>query len=251
MQREVLSLVQDGFADFRRQVGRTRLGLLSVASHVCAGPRLIEQVLSGRRPASIVDHLQLPWLPIWPGLTAKPLHNHQSHPWTALLREASVDIRRELAAVRQSFHVARYESASRAKPWTVYYFYLEGRPIAEHLAACPRTAEVLRQIPHNGFHVCFSAIEPGGSLKPHTGPTNASLTAHLGLENCAGTRLWIADDSADYRDGEVLVFDDSFVHRVEHSGVHTRYTLMITFWHPELNTLERALLSRIVRMAPS
>ena len=51
-------------------------------------------------------------------------------------------------------------------------------------------------------------------------------------------------------DDEVLVFDDSFVHWVEHTGSRTRYTLMITFWHPALNPLERTLLRQVVRMAP-
>jgi len=150
----------------------------------------------------------------------------------------------------RSFLLARYASDQNPKPWTTFYFYLEGRPVAENLAACPRTAALLNKIPHNGFHVCFSAIEPGGSLDPHTGPTNASLTAHLGLLDCGGARLWVGDASADYRDGEVLVFDDSFVHRVEHAGARTRYTLMITFWHPELGAVERAFLSRVVRLAP-
>ena len=123
--------------------------------------------------------------------------------------------------------------------------------MADHLAACPRTADVLLRIPHNSFHVCFSAIEPGGALLPHTGPTNASLTAHLGLIDCAGARLWVADTSVDYSDDDVLVFDDSFVHWVEHSGSRTRFTLMITFWHPELSAVERTLLRRVVRMAPT
>lgn len=215
-----------------------------------ASPRLLRRALGSRRPDRSDTGLQLPWLPTWPGLSARPLHDGRDHPWIELLRQASADIREELLAVQQSFRLARYESSSRPKPWTTYYFFLEGRPMADHLAACPRTADVLRRIPHNGFHVCFSAIEPGGTLLPHTGPTNASLTAHLGLTGCAGSRLWVADTSVDYRDDEVLVFDDSFVHWVEHAGSSTRYTLMITFWHPELNALERSLLRQVVRMAP-
>ena len=149
--------------------------------------------------------------------------------------------------MQQSFARAHYDSKHNAKQWNTYYFYLQGNAVEEHLRACPRTAEVLSKIPHNGFHVCFSAIEPGGSLHPHTGPTNASLTAHLGLANCAGARLWVAGESTRYCDGEVLVFDDSFVHWVENTGVTIRYTLMITFWHPELNALERAFLKQVIR----
>ena len=109
---------------------------------------------------------------------------------------------------------------------------------------------MLAKIPHNGFHVCFSAIEPGGTLDPHTGPSNASLTAHLGLVDCEGARLWVADRSTEYRAGEVLVFDDSYLHWVQHDGPRRRYSLMITFWHPDLGAAERAFLAQVVRMAP-
>lgn len=40
------------------------------------------------------------------------------------------------------------------------------------------------------------------------------------------------------------------VHWVENSGTLTRYTQMITFWHPDLSRLERAFLRQVVRRAP-
>ena len=55
--------------------------------------------------------------------------------------------------------------------------------------------------------------------------------------------------TAEYRDDDVLVFDDSFVHRVDHEGTGVRCTLMITFWHPELNALERTFFRRVVQSA--
>lgn len=114
------------------------------------------------------------------------------------------------------------------------------------MAACPKTAQVLAWIPHNGLHVCYSAIAPGGSLRPHTGPTNASLTAHLGLADCDGATLVVEDQSLEYGVGDVLVFDDSFVHWVEQAGSRVRHTLMVTFWHPELHALERGFLRLVL-----
>ena len=46
----------------------------------------------------------------------------------------------------------------------------------------------------------------------------------------------------------MLVFDDSFVQWVENAGAATRYTLMITFWHPDLSWLERVFLGLVLRM---
>ena len=244
-----LARIRAGTADFRENVGGANIRLFTAAGRLLAAPRLIVSCAGARPAADVPTDLQMPWLPSWPGLAATPLHDPLNHPWTRRLREAAPEIREELAAVRESFARARYDSDDNEKPWNTFYFYLEGRPNRENLSSCPRTAAVLQSIPHNAFHVCFSALEPGGSLQLHTGPTNASLTAHLGLESCAGARLTVADRTAEYRDGEVLVFDDSFVHGVENSGSAVRYTLMVTFWHPQLSFLERAFLRHVIRRA--
>jgi aspartyl/asparaginyl beta-hydroxylase (cupin superfamily) len=244
-----LTKIRAGNEAFREQTGPTKLGLFNAAAQTLAAPRRLAGALARHGPPPGHPELQIPWLPRWPALSAIPLHDARRHPWTERVRQAWPDIRRELDGVLQGFSRARYDSHHNPKPWNTFYFYLQGRPVEENIAACPRTAAVLRRIPHNGFHVCFSAIEPGGTLHPHTGPTNASLTAHLGLANCAGARLWVAGQTADYGDKEMLVFDDSFVHGVEYNGTAIRYTLMITFWHPELNLLERAFLRQIIRAA--
>jgi len=245
-----LAAIDASNATFQREAGAAKLGLFKAAAKVLAAPRLVRKPTRPAPDRGLMADLQRPWLPLWPGLGAKPLHDRRDHPWTEHLRQAYPDIRRELGAVRTSFARARYDSDLNPAPWQTFYFFLQGRPVPENLAACPVTAAVLRDIPHNGFHVCFSAIAPGGALHPHTGPTNASLTAHLGLANCAGAHLWVAGETAHYCDGDVLVFDDSFVHHVEHNGPDVRCTLMITFWHPELNALERTFFRRVVQSAP-
>lgn len=230
---------------YRNKIGPAKLALLTAAARLLSGTR---RVSAARRPeeAKAGCDLQLPWFPCWPGLAARPIHSSSEYTWARILQQASGNIREELLRVCESFERARYDSDLNKKPWRTYYFYLEGKAVPSHLAACPTTRDVLRQIPHNGLHVCFSAIAPGGSLSPHTGPTNTSLTAHLGLANCKGSKLWVAGQAIEYKDDEVLVFDDSFVHWVEHNGTETRYTLMITVWHPDLNKLERMFLRSLV-----
>jgi aspartyl/asparaginyl beta-hydroxylase (cupin superfamily) len=245
-----LPRIQQANREVRAQEGPFAYAAFALACGLLAAPRVVRKALRDRSAAAFArPELQWPWLPRWPGLDARPLHNSTSHPWTQILRQASTDIRAELLEVCDSFGRARYDSEFNAKPWRTYYFYLHGRAVPGHLAACPRTREALEHVPHNGLHVCFSALEPQGSLHPHTGPTNASLTAHLGLLNCAGTSLWVAGEMAPYRDDDVLVFDDSFVHWVDNTSTERRYTLMITFWHPELNALERQMLFRAIRIA--
>lgn len=240
-----ISAIKVAVSAFRARVGVFRIVLLTVASYLLAAPRLVPHRGRGVAPAD--QDRQYPWLPRWPWLAARPIHRRLEHPWTDLLRQAHADIRRELLAVAPAFTRAKYDSSANPLPWTTYYFYLQGRSVAQHLATCPKTARVLARIPHNGLHVCFSAIPPGGSLHPHTGPTNASLTAHLGLADCEGATLHVGGRSLEYGEGDVLVFDDSFVHWVEHAGSRVRYTLMVTFWHPELHALERGFLRLVLR----
>ena len=185
-----IAKIHAGNESFHEQTGATKLGLFKAAARLLAGPRIAYQTFIGPTPPPDPPDLQFPWLPLWPGLEARLLHDSRHHPWSELVRQACPDIKQELAAVQGTFLRARYDSNHNLKPWTTFYFYFQGKPIADHLRACPRTAEVLRQIPHHGFHVCFSAIEPGGALHPHTGPTNASLTAHLRLANCKGAPVF-------------------------------------------------------------
>jgi aspartyl/asparaginyl beta-hydroxylase (cupin superfamily) len=248
--RTWLPKIEQANRQFRYEAGSLAYAAFAVACTALASPRLMRKALRRRSAtAEARPALQLPWLPYWPGLAARPVHDAASYPWVHVLRHACADIRAELMQVCDSFGRARYDSEFNAKPWQTYYFYLHGRPLADHLAACPRTREALAEVPHNGLHVCFSALEPQGALHPHTGPTNASITAHLGLLNCAGTRLWVGGEAVPYRDDDVLIFDDSFVHWVDNTGAKRRYTLMITLWHPELNALERQLLFRAIRVA--
>jgi aspartyl/asparaginyl beta-hydroxylase (cupin superfamily) len=232
----------------REDIAPNRIRLYMLASRLLSVPRRTVNFARGTRQQAV--ELQLPWLPVWSGLTAKPFHDPRDFPWTRVLEEGVADIRNELHEVQRRFERAAYDTDRNVKTWRAFYFYLQGRPNQKNLDACPRTKEILQQIPLNKLHVCFSAIEPGGLLQPHTGPTNTSLTAHLGLENCDGAAIWVASHQQPYREGKVLIFDDSFVHWVEHTGQKIRYTLMITFWHPELNALERTLMAALVASTP-
>jgi aspartyl/asparaginyl beta-hydroxylase (cupin superfamily) len=224
------------------------VNLLMAASRVLSAPRRMLKALRGVTDQS--GEMQLPWIPAFAGLEPRPFHDTSRFPWVRALEESVYDIRNELHQVDRDFGRAAYDSDRNNKTWKTFYFYLNGRPVDAHLNACPKTKAVLAQIPVNGLHVCFSAIEPGGVLQPHTGPTNASLTAHLGLEGCEGSAIWVAGEKRPYVEGKVLIFDDSYVHWVEHTGDKLRYTLMVTFWHPEMNIFERALLAALLKRAP-
>lgn len=124
--------------------------------------------------------------------------------------------------------------------------------------------------------VKFSVVEPNTHIWPHCGPTNCRLRAHLGLVvpdggvsirvagevrfvfervgrhararamgNCC-VKMGIMDVVyRTWKEGEVMVFDDSFEHEVWHNGTSLRLVLIVDVWHPELRIEERETLVAI------
>lgn len=87
-------------------------------------------------------------------------------------------------------------------------------------------------------HAFFSAVSPGTHIIAHNGPTNRKLRIHIPILNAQGSRLRVGDDTAYFKEGEAVVFDDSFNHESWHDGDKTRVNLIIDFWHPDLTDKE-------------
>ena len=85
----------------------------------------------------------------------------------------------------------------------------------------------------------------GVHVLPHTGPTNAKLTAHYGLDLPPGASVRVGGEWREYRERELLVFDDSFEHEVWQNGTAERTTLVLHVAHPEL----RGTLADVARRA--
>jgi aspartyl/asparaginyl beta-hydroxylase (cupin superfamily) len=246
-----LAQIREVSAGFQRSFGPGRLkafvALGQLSSLLHRGGRWLSR--DRHPPTEDPDRrLQVPWLPRWPHLAAKPFHAPAEFPWTKRLEDSYEVVRAELmtlSAERGRFQKALYAFDNHS--WGTYYFYLNGKRFDENCARCPETAKLVDAIPDNNKgHICFSALNPGNGLPPHVGPSNISLICHLGLLNCEGTVLYSGTQERKYEEGKCLILDDSFVHSVVHGGTKTRVTLMITFWHPGITTLERRALRVIM-----
>jgi aspartyl/asparaginyl beta-hydroxylase (cupin superfamily) len=127
--------------------------------------------------------------------------------------------------------------------WDVFYFVHEFQAQPDNIRLCPKTARVLLRLVESGEllggMVCFSRLQAGTRIIPHTGPSNMRLTCHLGLLGCEGARLRAHDTWLPFEEGRCFVFDDSFEHEVVHTGLETRVTLMLDLWHPQVTAAER------------
>jgi len=97
--------------------------------------------------------------------------------------------------------------------WKRFYlkWYDASHPSAERL--CPKTYELLRGIP-SVKAAMFAELPPGAKLNPHRDPFAGSLRYHLGLATPNDDRCMIDVDGVPYswRDGEAVIFDETFIH---------------------------------------
>ena len=73
--------------------------------------------------------------------------------------------------------------------------------------------------------------------------TNTRVTSHLPLlipEDCA---LRVGGEEHHWREGEVVVFDDTYEHEAWNRSSRTRVVMIFDMWNPFLTLTERAVLS--------
>ncbi|GAB5370418.1 hypothetical protein AAMO2058_001491200 [Amorphochlora amoebiformis] len=108
---------------------------------------------------------------------------------------------------------------------------------------CPQTVKLLNSIDpirdcvHSKLGIAiFSCLAPGTHLIPHCGPTNLRLTCHLGLRIPEGVSIKVGSESREWEEGKCLIFDDSYLHEVKHTGSEERIVLLVNMWHPAIDS---------------
>lgn len=119
------------------------------------------------------------------------------------------------------------------KDWKVFYLYAMGEKPAANRGRCPRTAELLDGIP-GLFQAFFSILDGGKSIPAHRGPYRGYLRYHLALvvprENPPSIR--IKDQHHTWREGESILFDDSWEHEVTNTSAADRVVLIVDVRRP-------------------
>ncbi|XP_022249990.1 aspartate beta-hydroxylase domain-containing protein 2-like [Limulus polyphemus] len=138
--------------------------------------------------------------------------------------------------------------------WKIFYLYNQGVPVYPNLSLCPKTTAVLNKLKHfmGGTvfgYAAFSEICPGTYIPPHKGCSNVRVRCHLALQIQKGTSfLMVENKRKEWELGKCLVFDDSFLHSVQHTGApvsSSRAVLLVDLWNPRLCQKERDCLKYI------
>jgi len=122
--------------------------------------------------------------------------------------------------------------------------------VPEVAERCPKTVRALEGVPLSRIgertpSVFFSRLEPGAHIPPHTGMLNSRLICHLPLIVPQGCWLRVGNETREWEEGKLLIFDDSIEHEAKNSSREMRIVLIFDIWRPELSQSERAGISAI------
>lgn len=210
-----------------------------------------------------VDGAQQPTFLAFPGLPTAPIPDRALFDWIEPLEAQYAAIRSELEALlpqgagrERVFDSEALERdnlrGSRGAPsWNGYYLHRHGERREDNCARCPATARALdalplARVPGHGPEVLFSVFAPGTHLLPHRGVTNTRLVAHLPLIVPPDCALRVGRELHVWREGEVVVFDDTCEHEAWNRSRDTRVVLIFDVWNPHLTEVERLALADLV-----
>ena len=169
-----------------------------------------------------------------------PYHDVAAFPELAPLKENWQVIRDEALRLRDDGYV-RAAAANNDIGFQSFYrygwkrFYLKWYedPLPSARALCPRTVALLESIPtlHGAM---FALLPAGGKLGVHRDPYAGSMRYHLGLDcpNSDECRIFVDGEPYSWRDGEAVVFDETFIHWAENRTDQARMILFCDVERP-------------------
>ncbi|MDB5925917.1 MAG: aspartyl beta-hydroxylase [Betaproteobacteria bacterium] len=117
--------------------------------------------------------------------------------------------------------------------WKRFYLKWYDQPLASAQALCPQTVALLSGLP-NVKGAMFALLGPNSYLTPHRDPFAGSLRYHLGLVTANSDACFISVDGERYawKDGEAVLFDETYIHFVENNTDVTRIILLCDVERP-------------------
>lgn len=207
-------------------------------------------------------YLQQPSSFYFPGLPQRQFYERAEFAWLAEVEARVPVMRAELQAVlADGRDFAPYVEATTERPhaanpliddpsWGAFYFWRNGEAVAENAARCPATMAALEAAPMPRIDkrspiALWSLLKPGTHIQPHHGLLNTRLICHVPLIVPGNCGLRVGNETREWREGQALIFDDSFEHEAWNRSDQTRVVLLFEIWRPEISVEERDALTAI------
>lgn len=181
-------------------------------------------------------------------LPAKPYLPVSAFPELKLLQDHWQDIRAEAHLLAEAGEIKKSDKYNDAgfnsffkTGWTRFHLKWYDDAHASAKALCPVTTGLLQRIP-TVKAAMFAALPPGGRLVTHRDPFAGSVRYHLGLVTPNADSCYISVDGERYswRDGEGVIFDETYLHYAENQSDQMRIILFCDVERPLNNPLARA-----------
>ena len=212
-----------GSALFVHLRGRSRFGLMKALTDytVLLAPYNMLMVLFSRVKAT-------PYAPVNAFPELAPLQAH----WEEIRAEALSLNEAGRIGVATGYNDMGFNSFFRSG-WKRFYLKWYGEELASAKASCPRTVELLNKIP-SIKGAMFASLPPEGTLVRHRDPYAGSLRYHLGLATPNSPDCYIEVDGQRYfwRDGEAVMFDETFIHHAANTTDQQRVILFCDIERP-------------------
>lgn len=223
-------------------------------------------ILRGDRPIQ----LQEPTSFYFPGLPQRSFYERKEFDWAPELEAQTGAIKAELEALltAQAEQFEPYVAADADRSggtapnahlagstnWSAYHLLKGGEPVEGHAGHFPATLAALEGAPlpriaGRSPMALFSLLKPGAHIRPHHGLFNFRLICHLPLIVPPGCALRVGNQERSWREGELLIFDDSMEHEARNQSDRQRIILLFEIWRPEISEADREALTVLLEAA--
>jgi beta-hydroxylase len=169
-----------------------------------------------------------------------PILERKNFPELDKLRDNWQVIRDEANRLYEAGHIRTSEKNNDLafntffrRGWKRFYlkWYDNVMPSAAEL--CPRTVELVQSIPSVNAAL-FALLAPHSKLGEHRDPFAGSLRYHLGLmtPNSDKCRIYVDGTPYAWRDGQDILFDETYIHSVNNETDQTRVILFCDLARP-------------------
>jgi aspartyl/asparaginyl beta-hydroxylase (cupin superfamily) len=208
--------------------------------------------------------LQQPTSYYFPGLPQRRYYERSELPWAAQIEAAAPAIKAELldylAGGEDAFSPYIVTDPTRPRTeyhglidnpdWSTLYIFSNGHRVPEMEERFPKTRAAVERLdlPRIGVRapsILFSRLAPGARIPPHHGVMNARLICHLPLIVPPGCGFRVGGEAREWREGELLVFDDTVEHEAWNDGSSDRIILIFDVWRPEVTSDERRAITAL------
>lgn len=173
-------------------------------------------------------------------LPSRPYLSPSDFPDLSPLQEHWEEIRQEGQNLLRAGEIKRSEQYNDVgfnsffkSGWKRFYLKWYGDSHPSAMKLCPRTTELVQSI-GSIKAAMFAELPPGSKLVRHRDPYAGSYRYHLGLDTPNDPGCYINVDGENYywRDGEPVMFDETFIHYAENTTDQNRIILFCDIERP-------------------